>query len=105
MSNFLRSIDRIGKEFKFQLDGEESFTTSFGGIITILNYLGLITLFIYFGKELVIKQDPNFINRTDKLDYYPEATIDNSNFLMVIGFSYNDFSQRIYNLSYFDIGM
>jgi len=63
MCKVLRKIDRVGKEFKFTIAGEDSFTTGLGGIITIINYIGIIALFGFFGQELFIRQNPNFIKR------------------------------------------
>jgi len=62
MFNILKSIDRLGREFKFKINGEDSFKTQFGGVISILYYVGVVSLFGFFGKELVLKEDPNFIH-------------------------------------------
>jgi len=104
MSNFLRSIDRIGKEFKFTTNGEETFTTSFGGIITIIYYLGLVGLFGFFGKELILKQDPNFIQRVDISDKYPYSNISNSNFFFAIDIM-DWYDTLIFNKSIFDVNL
>ena len=102
MTKFLQSIDRIEKEFKFTINKEETFTTSFGGIITILYYIGLISLFGFFGKELIIKEDPNFIQRVDIKDKNSVQVINDTNFFFAIAITdYND--HAIFNRSLFEV--
>jgi len=102
MSNFLRSIDRIGKEFKFTINREESFTTAFGGIITIIYYLGYIGLFCFFGKELIIKEDPNFIERIDIKDVQSYVPVNDTNFYLSVGII--DWSENvIFDKTYFEV--
>ena len=101
MADYLKRIDRVGKEFKFNIDGQESFKTSVGGIISLFYYIGLIALFFYFGRDLYQKNDPNFITRVDILNEYMYSEINNDNFF--IAFSISNGQAFIYNLSYFDI--
>ena len=104
MTKFLQSIDRIEKEFKFTINKEETFTTSFGGIITILYYIGLISLFGFFGKELIIKEDPNFIQRVDIKDKNSVQVINDTNFFFAIAITdYND--HAIFNRSLFEVSL
>ena len=53
--SILKSIDMFGKEVKFHIDGRESFNTIFGGILSILVYLGMIAMTWYFGKDFYEK--------------------------------------------------
>ena len=85
MADFLKSIDRVGKEFKFTIDGQDSFKTYKGGIISLFYYTGLIALFFYFGRDLYQRTDPNFITRVDRLDDYIFRKIDSSNFFLSFG--------------------
>ena len=78
-------MDRLGREFKFKTEGEEGYTTILGGIISIIYYLGSIGLLCFFGKELIFKEDPNFIQRVDTLEKNPYQTLNNSNFFMAMG--------------------
>ena len=100
MSSFLKSIDRVGKEFKITIDRQESFKTTIGGLITIIYYCGLIALFFFFGKDLYLKQEPNFIQRVDveRKDVYEYFNVSNSFFAFSVFDSFNNY----YNLSYFD---
>ena len=102
MSNFLKNIDRIGKEFKFSIEGSETYTTSLGGIISILYYIGIISLFCFFGKELVLKEDPNFIHRNDQTNEFSFINLTESNFFIAICISdYN--SEVVFDNRYFDV--
>ena len=75
MLTFLKDIDRVGKNFNFNIDGKDTFRTGLGGVISILYYIALIAMFGYFGKDLFIRQDPNFIQRIDYLENYPILTL------------------------------
>jgi len=104
MTNFLKSVDRLGKEFMFNIEGEDSFRTSFGGVLSIIYFMGLIALFCYFGKELILKEDPNVIHRIDQTDTFSYINISDSNFFFAVSVTDNN-NQLIYNRSYFDMKM
>jgi len=60
METFLSSVDRIGKSFTFTFGGKETFTTAWGGIISIFQFIGLLVLLFYFGRDIYFKQEPEF---------------------------------------------
>ena len=101
MADFFKTIDRVGKEFKFTIDGKESFKTIIGGVISLFYYMGLIALFFYFGRDLYQKTDPNFLTRQDVLNEYNFKNINDNNFF--ISFSLFNGINSVYNLSYFDV--
>jgi len=58
MASFLKSIDKIGKHFQFNIEGD-TYRTSLGGVISLLYYFGAFILAGYFGKDLYFKSEPN----------------------------------------------
>ena len=101
MCKVLRKIDRVGKEFKFTIAGEDSFTTGLGGIITIINYIGIIALFGFFGQELFIRQNPNFIKREDIAEKNTFISLNQSNFFIALSVTDN-FNNPIFDNKYFE---
>jgi len=101
MTKFLKSIDRVGRPFTFNIEGEDSYRTPAGGIISIFYYIGIIVFTFYFGRDLWQKEDPNFIQRIEIEDNYPFLNFDQSNFFTAI--KVLDSRAGIYNLSYFDM--
>ncbi len=61
---FLKSIDGMGREFKFKLEGSK-FTTPLGGIFTLLILGGLLVFSYYFGIDMINKQYPITIEKND----------------------------------------
>ena len=101
MTKFLKSIDRIGRPFTFNIDGEDTYRTPAGGIISIMYYIGIVVFTFYFGRDLWQRQDPNFIKRIDIEDDYKFIELNQSNFFTAIKIF--DSRTGIYNLSYFDM--
>jgi len=100
MASFLKSIDKIGKPFQFNIEGD-TYRTPIGGVISILFYFGALILTGYFGRDLYYKADPNFIERTDVSEDYPFQQLNSSNSFIALGIF--DGNRSIYNLSYFDM--
>ncbi len=99
MTTLLKYMDKLGKEFKFTIQGD-TFRTRPGGVISLLYYIGGIVLSYYFGKDLYYKKDPNVIEQSSFSESYPFFQLNNSNFLF--GFAIANGFHSIFNLSFYD---
>ncbi len=75
MIDFLKSMNRLGKDFQFNLEGG-SYQIHAGGIFTIIINVVLIW---YFGKDIYLRRDPNFIKENHVLHEYPSVHLNNKN--------------------------
>ena len=68
MLYFLTKSDAYGQEFNFQIPAHGAHKTALGGLITLLYWIGSLSCAIYFGKDIVLKENPQFIKETSMLD-------------------------------------
>jgi len=101
MGACLTSFDQVGKTYTFSLAGKESFQTIMGGIITIFKLLFMLLLLLYFGRDVALRQTPNFIAREDMLDEFPFRTLNETNSLFAA--TIYDGVNNINDRSYFDM--
>ncbi len=66
----LKSIDNMGIEFKFKIEGK-TFTTILGSILTLITWAGLIICIWYFGHDIIKKKNPSVLVKRDILDDFP----------------------------------
>jgi len=78
----------LGKKVEFKVNGKGNFTSGFGFSLSLLIYIGTLSLCWYFGKDIVNKDDPSQNNFTKFLANYPYITIDKDNF--AFGFAVYD---------------
>jgi len=74
----------FGKECRFVIDENETFKTGIGGFMSILVYLGLITLTWNFGQDIYQRQSPKVVQQLDFLNSTPYVEINNSNYNVAI---------------------
>lgn len=58
MLNCLSLLDFYGSNFSFTLEKKKKFTTSFGGILTIITGIALIILFVVLGNDMFDRNNP-----------------------------------------------
>jgi len=93
MTEFLKNLDIFGKYFYLNLEKKDKFKSIIGGIMAIILFLGSIGVIFYFGQDIYYKTNPLVSNSVRQLDYFPFATLNNSNFL---------FAMNLHNGSSFD---
>ncbi len=101
MSKILLAIDKLGKDFKFNIKGD-NFRTYIGGLISISYYIGAVVLAYYFGKDVYYKENPNFLQMNDIADSYPSFNFTSQNFFFAFGIKNQ--KGHVHNFSYFDAG-
>ncbi len=70
MGTILVGVDQLGKQMNFNIEGG-TYRTSLGGIITIISFIGMMTLIYYFGNDLLYHKSPAFMKTTFKTNHYP----------------------------------
>ena len=77
---FLEMLDFYGKKINLNIKGEESYNTLFGGIISLLIWIGTLSLLWYFGQELWLRQEPKYFSRITYTDNTPWISLNESDF-------------------------
>ncbi len=72
-------IDRIGKPFRFKIEGSD-FRTSLGGIITIILTFSVVYSSYYFGEDIYRRKKPIVLLKRDLSREYPQEIVNNNNF-------------------------
>jgi len=75
----LENLDLFGLNFNFQADGQQSFRTRCGAVLTIIYICITFGLFMGFGMDLYNRKHPKVSNNS-KLVQYEKTDIDNKNF-------------------------
>jgi len=76
----LKSIDMMGKEFRFNVDGMSAFKTSLGGFMTIFKLIAFLVLIWYFGQDIYNRKEPVLLITNSMDDQYPNITLDSTIF-------------------------
>ena len=73
----LKKFDLFGSETQLNTFGEEKFTTTCGGILSILTYIIILIFSYFFGEDFFYKSNPNVVEQeriTKKTDFiYPQT--------------------------------
>jgi len=91
----IKSLDLLGKPFKFKIDGGEYFSTILGGIVSVFIYIGVIALTWFFGKDIYLNVQPKQNNFIRYLDSYPYFFLNENNFKF--GISLYDSNDNLIN--------
>ena len=83
MIDMIKRFDSMGKEFKFTINGG-TYTTLFGGIISILKAVSFLVLCWYYGQDIYERKSPNLIKRETMLNDFPQVKLNTSNFNFAI---------------------
>ncbi len=89
LGKFLKSIDLMGREFKFKIDGN-NFTTPIGGFITFLVLCGTFIFTWYFGYDIIYKENPNTLKNDNIFFHSPFYDINRKNFFLSFRVEDND---------------
>jgi hypothetical protein len=57
-----KQLDQYGMEYKLTFNKMEKFKNTLGGFMTLLTYMVAIAMILSFGKEIIVKQNPNIVN-------------------------------------------
>ena len=82
--DLLLRVDYMGKDFKFLINGDDSFKTILGGLISLLTILANIVCFWYFGQDLYYRESPAYLVKKENLDHYSSQLLNNSNFFFAV---------------------
>lgn len=80
----LKKIDYLGCEPKLYINSDTTFSTKFGGIITILLAIIISVLFLLFGKDFYYRINPIVITEFGTYPSYPVYYLDSSNFTLAV---------------------
>ena len=83
MIDFIKRIDIMGREFKFNIKGGV-FNTVFGGILTILQAIGFLALLWYYGQDIYARREPNLTARNYIKNEYPKVNLNSKIFNFAI---------------------
>ncbi len=68
-----RELDQYGMEYKLTFNKKDKFKNALGGTMTLLTYIMAIAMILNFGKEIIVKQNPNIVNSvqidSERLNY------------------------------------
>ena len=82
IKNFFKNIDIYGTDVQLYIQGENKYRTFIGGLATIITVSFTVFFIIYFGMELILRNEPNVNN------YYIDdrlgSVINNTNFLIAV---------------------
>jgi len=92
MKNFVTSQDAYGVPISLTYNGENTFRTLGGGIITIISRLAILSYFLYQFREIsnhkkVVTRKTNYINLVEEDEIY---LLNNTNFDIGLIFNIND---------------
>ena len=73
--SILSQINGFGKTFKLIFDHKKRFTSSTGGLFTIITYLLVISTIWLFGKEMIYKEKPILVNQYTAARNRPNLTL------------------------------
>jgi len=105
--NFLQSIDLLGEDFKFKINGGQ-YKTPFGGFLSTLLILSALVSCWYFGQDLYLMKSPSFFEVRRPMKSYPTKTLNSSNFFFALvlydkdGNSFDDKAVYTYNFIYYN---
>ncbi len=71
--SFLKSIDKMGREFKFNIEGK-TLTTPIGGLVTIIFWTSFFICCWYFGKDIIQRENPAFLKKSEVLSHSPNKS-------------------------------
>jgi hypothetical protein len=99
----IKPIDMYGIPLNFTTFKRDQFQTKIGAICTLLTLGSCIVLFLYFGKPVYKKENPNVVSQNNALDYYPQYTINSTTFPFAFRFEnekrvVQDLSKYLYAL-------
>jgi len=83
MAQVIKYFDFMGRKFHFNIDGGK-FKTVFGGILSIIQTLGFLALLAYYGKEIIVRQEPNTIVSNSMKRNFETYNVDSSTFNFAI---------------------
>lgn len=102
MLKFLKNIDFMGNNFQLSFNGQYQYKTFTGSFISISICILLIVGIIYFGKEVVFKENPFVIPTFQTYKNFDRQIISTDNLFMMIGVQDPSFAyyvdEEIYNL-------
>jgi len=78
MFTFLTKADAYGQGFNFHIPENGDHRTALGGLITILYWVGTLACTLYFGKDIVLKENPAFLKENIVLDESPYLDLNRS---------------------------
>lgn len=84
---FLNKIDMYGGNFEFNINGQGSVTSIFGGLLTLSTIVLTVLLIIYNIYTFVNKPEPIVTSTVQYLDPSNIETISSSNIEVGLGFS------------------
>lgn len=76
----IKKIDFFGKTFTFEEDGDQTYKTFIGGILTIVLMITITVMGFIFGQEIYLKKLPN-VSRTQEILSYSRINISELPFL------------------------
>jgi hypothetical protein len=75
MKKILHMLDTTGVKPQFLLEGKKSYTTTLGGVISLLNLIILGLLIYAFGKNFFERTEPSMIQNLIYPERYPNYTL------------------------------
>ena len=103
IKSFMINIDFTGYEEYIRINKNTGYKSIFGGLITLIVYILSLTIVIYLGLEIFLKDEPLVINsvKEAKSDYY--INFNHSGLEIFLSLEYPNFTyymdKRIYKVS------
>ena len=72
--SFIRGLDRYGQPVTVNYQGEDTYKTKTGGILTILVYALVATYTVLKANQLVLRDNPNVTSTTEFVNYETDTT-------------------------------
>ena len=100
ISKALKSVDMYGHPINVNYRGENSYKTSYGGLLSLLTYFLTIIMVVRATEELVLMKDPSVkvdqkpLSYADREELAPMNVADYDNFIFVLGVEIKDRIQK-----------
>jgi len=82
MIDFIKNLDFMGREFKFNIGGgmKDTYKTTFGGFLSLIQVIGFLILLWYYGQDIYLRQSPSMLISSSSLDKFPIYELDSTIF-------------------------
>lgn len=94
MSKILKDIDMYGLEYKLTVRERESAQTIFGGILSLITYIGIVLSVWFLGNDIIYRTQPNTLKETILSETAPIINLNRNNY--PLAFYISDIDGNIY---------
>lgn len=80
----MKAIDIFGESFTFYKDGKKSYSSNFGGLVTLIILVIVSLLILAFGQDFFNRTNPFVLKEVEVNDSFPVYTLGHKNFTAAV---------------------